>query len=538
MTRSALALLSILVIVPTGAHAQADDPLVADGRALLLDVVASFGSLQRNRDPLHTRLADQQLERLRALETMPPELREKACRFLKRILEMKGREDSLYRLRVTAIRLIAKLAHEVSWAKYLARVALARKGSPMVGLDFYVERNLANLRTPAHAKWLLTGLQDSRRSIRRLVLGALARLDDPKRAAMLLPALDRLCALAGDDDKEIASRAVAVLGQIESSRVFPPLVRAVTDGSALVRLAAAQALGRRLHVPGTVPVLARLLEDTNARVREECVISFRRAKDKAIVPRLIARMSKEPLRLRAALAKTLQHLVGHGFGLDPKPWQDWLKSARAAGNLDLDRGARATPRGRYASQYYGIPVLSDRVLFILDVSRSMDYRAGLVAKSRLARAKQELTKALRGLDKKSYFGVMAFSSSPLPLQRNGLVRVSERSIKRAVKWIGQQGAQGGTNSYGALELAFDKFPKVDTIYFLSDGSPTLGRTIVQERIIQRVAKWNRLRGVRIHTIALLTGDTPAHDVWEDKQDAQRFMRALAEETGGEFLIIK
>ena len=64
----------------------------------------------------------------------------------------------------------------------------------------------------------------------------------------------------------------------------------------------------------------------------------------------------------------------------------------------------------------------------------------------------------------------------------------------------------------------------------------MGKSISQERILQRVWEWNRLRGIRIHSIALQVGEqlNPFRRKRENKDEAARFMRILAEETGGTF----
>ena len=43
---------------------------------------------------------------------------------------------------------------------------------------------------------------------------------------------------------------------------------------------------------------------------------------------------------------------------------------------------------------------------------------------------------------------------------------------------------------------------VDTIFVLSDGEPTTGEVIDPHRIREDVRRWNKHRGIKIHTIAI------------------------------------
>ena len=75
---------------------------------------------------------------------------------------------------------------------------------------------------------------------------------------------------------------------------------------------------------------------------------------------------------------------------------------------------------------------------------------------------------------------------------------------------------GKTNTFAALMAAFDldpakgltitgtgdkKPPKLDTIYFLTDGKPSVGVHVDTEDILREVKKINEVRGVVIHAIS-------------------------------------
>jgi hypothetical protein len=63
---------------------------------------------------------------------------------------------------------------------------------------------------------------------------------------------------------------------------------------------------------------------------------------------------------------------------------------------------------------------------------------------------------------------------------------------------------------------------IDTIFFLSDGRPTVGDFVDPDDILREILAANELRKVKIHTIA----------IGEFQKD---FMRKIAERTGGVFV---
>jgi hypothetical protein len=96
------------------------------------------------------------------------------------------------------------------------------------------------------------------------------------------------------------------------------------------------------------------------------------------------------------------------------------------------------------------------------------------------------------------------------------------------------GAASSTNIYDAMDAAFkvagmgarDKEyePAADTIFLLSDGSPTKpdGSFDDWEKIIRAVDEWNRLKRIKIHTIGV-----GGHNV--------AFMSELARRNGGKYV---
>ena len=148
---------------------------------------------------------------------------------------------------------------------------------------------------------------------------------------------------------------------------------------------------------------------------------------------------------------------------------------------------------------------SKRVLFIIDVSGSMQAPTlgeyvGEEGDPRMEVAKRELTKCLEGLEPASLFNIVTFSDGVTPWS-DTINEHSTDTLEEAKGFVSRLGPGGGTNLYGAVQLAFED-PDVDTIFVLSDGEPTSGDVTDPFTIREDVAAWNENRGGKINCIAI------------------------------------
>lgn len=509
---------------------------------LLAEVDRQFMAGRRN-DQDAVRAGAKVLQRLYGLERAPAEVREEACHWLKRrVMESTGSVEFRFRWRTIAIDLIGRLSETPKWVRYLERVARRAKDSSSYGLDLYVERAFAGLRGPAQVQWLMERVRARQTESATLALAGLARLERQHLLAMLGPLTPDLQELVRARNGPLAARAVALLSRIGTDEAIASIVEASKSPSHIVRVAVARALEPRISTPGAQSVLAGLLEDPHPLVRESAARALGRARTRGPVPLLIARLDKEPLRNRATIADSLRLLTGRVLAPEPEPWKTWLAAQERTGQADADAraGGADAPVEKYdAPRYHGFPVESDRVVFALDTSESMRYRmgAGAGVSTRMSHAKRELERVLARLDRRTRFGMISFGPSATRYDRQ-LRRATFSRKKDAVIWLHRQAARGATNTYDALRLAFTSYPKMDTMFLLSDGTPTAGATTVHERIVRDVIKWNEGRGVRINTIALLSGDPRGDEGHGAKEDALRFLQDLAESTGGDFLVLR
>lgn len=346
--------------------------------------------------------------------------------------------------------------------------------------------------------------------------------------AEAVPALLRLLT---DVNLRVRIEAVDALGRIGDARALSPLVVFSRDGESALRAAIARALGM-IGGDRAGPALVQLLEDEAPRVVEAAATSLGMLGGPQGVARLIEvleRVHEEDLRVADAVTRALQRLSGKAFGTDPEPWKSWWAAVKdRTWVVPESDPAGVTVTG---ARYYGFPIRSSRVVFVLDNSRSMGWN------ERLETAKDELIRVLETLPAKTHFNIIVYSDRSVAWQTR-LRPASKSYVRRAMGFVEKQRPDNGTNTYSALARAFAD-EDADTIFILSDGHPSVGEVTDPDRILADVREWNRNRDIRIHCLALIRGlPPPSFAGREDASRAAEFMQRLAEENRGDFKLIR
>jgi len=304
-------------------------------------------------------------------------------------------------------------------------------------------------------------------------------------------------------------------------------------------------------------LMERYLEDESWLVRSTSARALAHLRVRAAVPVLIERLDVEEGRVRTDVEAALESLTGQRFFGRIERWRRWWADEGEGFEVpdvpdqpDAVEAAREA-RGVSTVSFFGVSTDSERVLFVLDVSGSMEF--SMVPKqnptddpalprdmpgkdeiSRLTAAKRDLVKALEGLSDGALFNVVLYASD-VWTWADGLAEMSPEARAEVSAYVEQVGAVGGTNIYGALERALDLAgaddgdggewaePEIDTIYLLTDGRATVGLTTDTDDILAYVRERNRDAGITIHTIGL----SGAHDA--------NLLRRLAEENGGRYV---
>lgn len=288
------------------------------------------------------------------------------------------------------------------------------------------------------------------------------------------------------------------------------------------RVAAIDLLGE-IGTIEALPLVWKHLDDKEWTVRAACYDFCRKVRDIESVPKLIGRLDEESGRLREDVLDALQAHTAMRFSATAR-WNQWWKSSRdgfalvPAEAFEQQRRRRRPAAEGGTTTYYGIPLISERVVFVVDVSGSMAAQVGTGGRTRLDEAKRQLKRVVEATPKHFQFDIVPFQSTESAVF-GALSPATEQARTTALAQIEALVPRGGTNVHAALQRAFAS-DGVDTIYLLSDGSPSAGEITDPDELADEVARWNRTRQVRIHCISI--GADSA------------MLKRIAEDSGGEY----
>ncbi|MCG3135203.1 MAG: hypothetical protein HMLKMBBP_02709 [Planctomycetes bacterium] len=381
--------------------------------------------------------------------------------------------------------------------------------------------------------------------VRVLCVQAIARwINEPVAHAAAL-------ALLGDKDVWVRSMAAYAIGEHRAPDGILPLVGLLDDPKWQARSAAINALSRlgdKTTLAPHLPKIADCLESSNGRQKDEC-------------------------------ARLLETLTGKKLGKDANLWRLWIQGGDAALPKE-DAAAPKKPSGGYGDEeprFYGMPVVSSRVVVILDISLSMNdpiridkdrlrretsrRKAEVTGgpgdgkkdpkkpaakdapppedegydipwwkiKTRLDLARYQAINLIAGLRPDQNFELITFSTEVHPWMGK-LVPADQANKQKAIALIEGIKPEDQTNTWGAIAAAFElsekdaKDPKgkllgPDEIYLVTDGAPSKGDIIDPQQILDGTIQLWRTHQTKIHTIGI------GIDL--------SFLRKMAQLTGGQ-----
>lgn len=197
--------------------------------------------------------------------------------------------------------------------------------------------------------------------------------------------------------------------------------------------------------------------------------------------------------------------------------------------------------------FYGIPVTEKKIIFVLDRSASMEVPSewefadfpvaeGKKANSRLDVEKFQFKNVLQNLPDGKYFTVVMFNHEVKDdyVFSKELVELNQKNRENAIIFVDSWKPESGTNLYAPLEKAFS-YSDVEAIFLLTDGFPSVGITD-HDQFLVKIKELNK-NNVKINTIGTFTlvgGEGTS--VYEDKEKGKKLLAALAEQTGGVFVM--
>jgi hypothetical protein len=411
-----------------------------------------------------------------------------------------------------------------------------------------------------------------------------------KRADVVAHAVDVLSSIK--DDKIVASIVVATksgpaeqratyveaLAPMAGSNVaHAALLELLKDREVYVRGMAASAIGEHRAMDALAPLMA-LLDDKAWIVQSAALSALPRLPDKAALKaqlgKLVEFMENTSGRLKVDCSETLRRISGKNLGHESAPWRKWYDAGMPGEEKPADDADKPeTFKPAYANteekpHFYGMPVLSNRVVLVLDISLSM-YDAIDIDKERLRRetsrrkpvvtgekkkeeapeedqgydipwwkiktrldlAKYQTINLVSQLREEQSFEIILFSKE-VTHWMNKLVPATSMNKQKAITLLETIVPEDATNTWGALAAAFDMVDvnkKGDTfgpdeMYLVTDGAPSLGDITEPDQILQATLQLCKVKPLKINVIGV------GVDL--------NFLRKLARDTGGQSKFFK
>lgn len=413
-----------------------------------------------------------------------------------------------------------------------------------------------------------------------------------KRKAVRAAAAGQGDVLAGhitDLAQDDSSRAVDLIGNLILQASEGGAYEAARDGLAAMGSAASERQAKLLTGKRTDPRLKVLLVDSlglrTDRASGEAIGAALKARDERVVRAALDTIGEHKLvwavdglidlygvlsagaRKDSALMLRTRKALLAVTGKQMQTVEDWRKfweprkasfRPQTGAPAKLDKTSERPP-----PTFFGTEIRSDRLVFVIDTSGSMEKEdpggegeRGPNSRVRMDRAKRQLIKVIKALHEQTQFTILAYEgvlsenkdtkvvtlprgvskTGDLPDSISGrrwlrtwspkLMRASAGNKKKAISYVEALKAKGWTFTLEALKRAF-AVEGADTIVLLSDGLPRevnreADREFTLDEVTAAVSALNRFARRRIDTFGFLGKSS----------SLGRFMRDLAEQNGG------
>jgi hypothetical protein len=338
------------------------------------------------------------------------------------------------------------------------------------------------------------------------------------------------------------------LGSPGMAARLPALLELLRSGEARVRALAVRSLRDVPPRRETLDAVAPLLADRCWSVRIGAAEVVARMPFDVAVPLLAAAAAKETGEPALQVDSLLRSLTGVSLAGKPAAWAAWIRDNGAAvadGTFRPREEAPAEEASRTEAAFFQIPIESENLLVVMDLSGSMtvemkevDRRtAALLGKhglpqDRLSVALVQAIQMIEDLPAGARYNLLAFHEKVARFAAKG-VAATPSGKKSGISWLLAQKTGLRTNIWDALRQAFgdhmaaggaSRFEDLpDTIVFLTDGVPTMGRFRDERSLADLVGLWNAGAGVVVHAVGIGDGF------------AEKLLQDLTESTGGYYM---
>ena len=235
-------------------------------------------------------------------------------------------------------------------------------------------------------------------------------------------------------------------------------------------------------------------------------------------------------RLQHEITQELRRRSGLKINEHPGRWRTWWRAVKA-GQVNGKRSKEDGPvHITEAVGFFGLRPVTDRVVFVIDKSGSMDApfrsaQGSTASRNRYKAAIDQMVVFLEGMGESARFNVVLFSDGASSW-RSSLQPATAANLRTARNWLGNRRPKGGTQLRTGVEKALrmkknGSVPiadlEVDTIIILCDGATSEGPGWVTP-VLKR---FNAEARIIVHGVQIGGGGDGT-------------LQRLARETGGEF----
>jgi hypothetical protein len=339
--------------------------------------------------------------------------------------------------------------------------------------------------------------------------------------------------------------------------------------SVIALLAACASLGHRAATNGEW--VSEQLQHENPDVRVYAAQAVGRIAWPPGIELLIDRLDFESGNVQDAVLEALRVLTSANPGHSSSSWRAWLEAeggpyVRGEKKLSVGNPKPDKPKVQGQTQsgsYFGIAQDGESILYVFDNSQSMQAKMGKTARGKGAKSggdrptrwdlcRSELRSGLLSLKAHQKFNLVSFANKARSFSES-MQEASEENVERAIEWIGGLKLEFQTNVFDALDLSFllagrgvqDHYyqSEVDTMFVLSDGAPTishLGKSGIgpddSERILRSVRMWNSLDRIKVHAVGIGLQKRKSERNKKGALWPAVFLRKLATQNGGRFVL--
>ncbi len=343
---------------------------------------------------------------------------------------------------------------------------------------------------------------------------------------------DRLCHLA-TKDKRASARIILtlVLAARKEREAYAGVLTNLYDSDDSVALTAIEALAKKDDL-GAVDHLIEALGRQEKVGRKDNLVAYE-------------------------IRKTLLKLVGEDFQV-AADWKNfWAPRKKDYKRPDpSERKSGLTSVRRDPPAFFGMEVVAKNVVFLLDVSGSMEVVDDLPenpgdspggggtsvgpggekpqptpgqqeSRQRIRRVQDELIRTIEKLPPDVRFNIITFNHE-IHAMWKGVMTASSRRKREAIQYVRKFSAQGETWTDHALRKAFGA-DSLRVIFLLSDGAPRRDNKLLDTTPILRwVKEANRFRRVRINTVGFEQAG----------KKLRAFMGLLAKQNNGQYIELR